>query len=63
VSPALAWLISEMVKLTVQHVSEIGKFNTLTEEEAKQMSNSITESLEINLPTPEQLENPSVKPL
>ncbi|MCI0422762.1 MAG: hypothetical protein L0312_26665 [Acidobacteria bacterium] len=54
-SPALAFLIAELVKLAVQRVSEQGKFNNLTEEEARAMAKQIGDALSVSLPTPEEL--------
>lgn len=58
-SPALAWLIAELTKLAVLRVSEMGKFENLTEEEARQIALDFGKGLSTNLPTPEELENPT----
>ena len=54
-SPAVAWLIAEMVKLALDRIAAQGKFETLTEEEARGMAKQIGDSLSVSLPTPEQL--------
>lgn len=56
ISPWVAWLISELTMLAVRRLQEAGKFDTLTEEEAKAMALQIGNSLSTNLPTPEDLE-------
>lgn len=55
-SPALAWLIAEATKLVVQRVEQAGKYNTLTQAEADAMVVSLTQGLQVSLPSPEDLE-------
>lgn len=54
-SPALAWLIAEATKLVVQRVEAMGKYNTLTQEEADAMVVTLSQSLPATLPSPEDL--------
>ncbi len=54
-----AWLISEIIKLTAMRLLEKGKFDTLTEEEAKAEALKIGNALSTSLPTPEDLEKGS----
>ena len=54
-SPALAWLIAEVVKLTVSRVQGAGKLNTLTQAEAEAELTKMTESLSTDLPSPDDL--------
>lgn len=58
-SPALAWLIAEATKLIVQHVEQQGKYNSLSQAEADAMVQTLTQSLPLSLPSPEDLENPA----
>jgi len=55
-SPAVAWLIAEIIKLTVQRIMDAGKFDSLTQEEAEAMIPTLTGELSTNLPSPEELE-------
>lgn len=57
-SPALAWLIAELTGMVVRRIADAGKFQNLTEEEARAIALDLGNSLSTNLPTPEQLENP-----
>jgi len=54
--PGVAFLIVELVKLGLNRVNQAGKFNTLTEDEAKAEFQAIAAGLPTTLPTPEQLE-------
>lgn len=56
-NPWTAWLISEIIKLTAQRLLEAGKFDSLTEEEAKAMALQIGGGLSSTLPSPEELES------
>lgn len=60
ISPSVAWLIAEVTKITLLHIMESGKFDTLTEQEAKDMAAKLTGGLSTNLPSPEELEGPPV---
>lgn len=55
-SPALAWLIAEVTKLTVSRIEQIGKFDSLTQAEAEAMVQQIAGQLSTTLPSPEDLE-------
>lgn len=55
-SPYVPILISEGVKILVQHLQSVGKFETLTEEEARAYALRIGDKLSETLPSPEDLE-------
>jgi hypothetical protein len=57
-SPYVAWLIAEATKLVVQRIEEQGKFNSLTQDEAAAMVQTLSDSLIETLPDPEDLEKP-----
>lgn len=55
-TPAVVWLIAEMVRLAVEKIQATGKLNTLTQEEAEAMVAKMATGLPDTLPTPEDLE-------
>lgn len=55
-NPAVAFFIAEAIKIMLQRLHDSGKYNTLTEDEAKQMIVDISASLESTLPSPGDLE-------
>ena len=55
-SPALVLLIAELIKLALQRIQEAGKFDTLTEAEAKAIAKEIGATLATKLPSPADLE-------
>lgn len=57
-NPAVIFLISEAVKVVIQKINEQGKLGTLTDAEAQLMIQNIALSLDVNLPTPSELEGP-----
>lgn len=59
-SRAVAWLIAELIKITLQRIEGSGKFNSLTQAEADQMVVTLTAALSSQLPSPTDLENPPV---
>lgn len=55
-NPAVAFLIAESIKILLNRLHDSGKFNTLTEAEARQMADDIGASLATSLPSPGDLE-------
>lgn len=55
-SKAAAWLIAEMVKILIQRLNDSGKYQNLTEEDARTIIDQISASLSTSLPSPEDLE-------
>jgi hypothetical protein len=55
-SAAVAWLIAELIKITLQRIEGSGKFNSLTQAEADQMVVTLTAALSTTLPSPTDLE-------
>jgi hypothetical protein len=62
-TPAVAFLIAEGVKLLFQHLSSTGQLNTLTPEQADAMVAKLAASLPDILPSPEELEGSSTPPI
>lgn len=57
-NPAISLLLGELVRIAMDRVMAAGKFNTLTEAEARLMAAEIGASLKTRLPSPEELQNP-----
>lgn len=55
-SPAVAFLIAEMVKIMLQRLNDSGKYSNLTEEDARAIIDQISAGLSTTLPSPEDLE-------
>lgn len=55
-SPWAIWLLQELIKLGIERLQDAGKFNTLTEEEAKAMFSQIVAALPERVKSPEELE-------
>lgn len=55
-SKAVAWVIAELIKITLQRIEGSGKFNSLTQAEADQMVVTLTAALSTTLPSPADLE-------
>ncbi len=53
---ALVWLISETAKLVVNRLSQAGKLNGLTQDQAEAEFESLSAALPAVLPSPESLE-------
>jgi hypothetical protein len=55
-TPAVAFLIAEGVKLIMQHLQNRGQLNTLTQDQAEAMVAQLAAALPTTLPSPEDLE-------
>lgn len=53
---AIIFLVSESVKIILNHLGNTGKLNTLTQPQAEAMVKSLADNLPTALPTPEELE-------
>lgn len=55
-SPFVIFLLQEVVKVTLRRINDSGKYNSLTEDEAKQAIADISAGLSTSLPSPGDLE-------
>lgn len=55
-NPAVAFLVAEMVKLLLQRLNDSGKYQNLTEADARAIIDEMSAALSTSLPSPEDLE-------
>lgn len=55
-TPAILLLITEVIRVVGEHLSTTGKYNSLTEDQARATAAKIGAALIDSLPTPEELE-------